>query len=117
MSFTRNHRIPLYMATELTRRANTITADGDYFWPVRPYQEATVMIEFTTAGSAGTVSLKRGNGDPELDKNDTAIVVNFDDTAGEAYVVNPTGGHINFTAASFAGSPVAKITVFQAPVA
>ena len=104
------------MATKLTRRANTITADGDYFWPVRPYQEATVKIKFTTAGSAGTIALKDNQGDPVLDAvGGSAIIVNHNDTAGEAYVVNPTGGHLNFTVASFAGSPVAEINVIQAP--
>lgn len=103
------------MATELNNRieGNRITANGDYFWPVRKSRDATVKIKFTTAGSAGTIALKDAQGDPVLDKAGSAIVVNYNDSAGEGYVVAPTGGHINFTAASFAGSPVAEIEVIQ----
>lgn len=103
------------MATELKRGANTITADGDYYWLVRPYQAATVKINFTTAGSGGTIALKDSQGDPYLDKNDAAISVAFNDSAGEGARVNPTGGKINFTAASFAGNPVVSIQVIQEP--
>lgn len=103
------------MATELKKGSNVISANGDYFWQVRPYQPATVKINFTTAGSGGTVALKDSQGDPYLDKNDAAISVAYNDAAGEGANVHPTGGRINFTAASFAGGAVASIRVFQEP--
>lgn len=103
------------MATQLKKGSNTITADGDYFWAVRPYQEATVKIKFTTAGSGGTIALNDNQGDPYLDKNDAEITLAYSATDGIGHAVMPTGGHLNFTAASFAGSPVVEVNVIQAP--
>jgi hypothetical protein len=104
------------MATELKKGSNTITANGSYFWPVRPYQSVTVKIKFTTAGSAGTVALEDTQGDAYIDPDtSTAIVANFNDAEPEKHVVEPTGGHIEFTAAAFAGSPVVEVEVIQKP--
>lgn len=100
------------MATELKKQSNRITADGDYFIVVPKGRPVNIEINFLTPGSAGTVAIKKSSGVAYRDSLGTALSVAYNHVAGgteNAYQVEPLGGHVNLTAASFAGSPVVEV--------
>lgn len=101
------------MATQIYNTLTPITADGDYFIVLdHPDDQYDISVDFSTPGSAGTITIKDSNENVYY-QSGTALTVAYNHVAGgtnNSFIVTPIGGNrIYFTAASFAGSPVAKV--------
>lgn len=103
------------MATEINKDTGEITTDDDWFWVVNDQRPATVKVSYTTVGSGGSTAIKDAQGDPYI-KDSSAITVayNASGTAEMGFVLDPTGGRINFTTSGLvAGSSGVTIKVIQ----
>ena len=103
------------MATQIYNSLTPITADGDYFIELaNPDDEHDVSIDFETPGTAGTITIKDSQENTYY-QSGTAVSVAYNHAAGgtdNKFTITPIGGNrIYVTAASFAGSPVARVRV------
>lgn len=102
------------MPTKITNKLTPITANGDYYVEIEdPHAVYTVSINFTTAGSAGTITIKDAQENAYRNSDNSAdLQINYNSTVTK-YNLTPTGYRFNFTAAAFAGSPVAEVLVIK----
>jgi predicted phage terminase large subunit-like protein len=99
-----------------TKNSNTISADGEFHWAVRPDTRVTLKVDFTTPGTGGLITVKDAQGGAERNDGDTADIAVAYNATLDKYVVWPTGGHLKLTASAVtAGGSVAKIYVTQKP--
>jgi len=107
------------MAIEIRNKLTPITADDDYYIEIdSPHYDYTVIVNFTTPGSAGTVALKDAQEVAYFDDAATPapILIPFDHVATPVinkFVLTPTGSRFYFKADSFAGGAVAEVVVLK----